>query len=86
MSFAKLLSKDAGVGEPADGGSNVADDADSPKAGMHDAAKRMMAAMKSDDHEGFSGALEDWHDLRGPSGPAASAKSEDAKPYGAFGS
>jgi len=81
MSFAKLL---GGVKAP-ETGSDVKDDADSAEAGKHDAAKRMIKALHAGDHEGFSGALEDWHELRGPSGPAASAKSEDATPFGAFG-
>ena len=84
MSFARLLSKDAGVGEPSSGGSNV-DEKPDAQAGLHDAAKRMLETAKANDHEGFSAALADWHDLRGASGPNASAKSEDATPEGAFG-
>lgn len=80
MSFARLLSKDAGVGEPAEGGSNV-DESPDAEAGLHDAAKRMLEHAKAGDHVGFSGALADWHELRGASGPAASAKPEDAEPF-----
>jgi hypothetical protein len=84
MSFARLLSKDAGVGSPDAGGDNV-EKAPDAQAGLHDAAKRMLDTVKANDHEGFSAALADWHELRGASGPNASAKSEDAKPEGAFG-
>lgn len=77
MSFAKLL---GGVKAP-EVGSDVKDDAASPEAGKHAAAKRMIDAFHAGDHEGLSGALEDWHELRGPSGPAASAKPEDAEPF-----
>ncbi len=86
MSFARLLSKDAGVGEPDSGGDNVdSSPASSRAAGKHDAAARMVKAIHASDHQGFSGALEDWHELNGTTGPVASAKSEDATPDGAFG-
>lgn len=84
MSFARLLSKDAGVGEPASGGDNVKESPDA-QAGLHDAAKRMLSTAAANDHEGFSAAMADWHELRGASGPNASAKSEDSTPEGAFG-
>ena len=86
MSFARLLSKDAGVGDKAGakGGDDVKESPDA-EAGLHDAAKRMLEHIKAGDHEGLSGALADWHELRGASGPNASAKPEDSKPFGAFG-
>ncbi len=76
MSFAKLLSGSPGVDVPEEG-SDVKDDA--ATMGKHHAAKRMIEAMHAGDHEGLSGAMEDWHELHGESGPAASAKPEDSE-------
>lgn len=82
MSFAKLL---GGVKAPAAGSEVDEAPAAKPDEALHDAAHRMIKAMHAGDAPGFSGALADWHELRGASGPNASAKSEDAKPEGAFG-
>jgi hypothetical protein len=78
MSFARLLSKDAGVGEPSGrDGTDVKEKPDA-EAGLHDAAKRMLEHVKAGDHVGLHDALKDWMELHGESGPDASAKPEDA--------
>lgn len=89
MSFAKLLSKDAGIGNPEGDREDESEVEHNPAstraAGKHDAAKRMIQAMHASDHEGFSGAMEDWHELHGASGAAADAKPEESTPFGSFG-
>lgn len=76
MSFAKLLSSDAGVGSRDNGGSNADEKPASTRAeGLKDAARRLVDAVHAKDHEGVSAALSDYHEIREHAGLQEDPKS-----------
>lgn len=89
MSFAHLLKKSGDAGKYSPPGHEAEKEGDTSmerykgdddvKAGKHQAASAMIAAMKEGDHEALSGSLEDWHELHAGAGAEAAKYPDDTR-------